>query len=62
MSDNVAVLNGYTVEVHAYNERGDQLFLLVKPDADLDDIFHAWCMDNQDFIRVTGWLWNTEKK
>lgn len=57
MTDNVAVLQGYTEEVHLVADGGRELFLLVKPSTDLDDAFKAWCTDGQEFIRVNGWLW-----
>ena len=56
MSDNVAVLEGYTREVVATTADHD-LFLLVKPDADLDGIFRAWDMDNQEWLLVNGWMY-----
>ena len=40
MSDNVAILDGFTREVVASNNEMD-LYLLVKPDADLGDTFNA---------------------
>ena len=59
MTDNVAVLNGYTVEINAACDRYD-LALLVKPDVDLDGLFKAWDMDEQEYIMVSGWLFTTE--
>lgn len=59
MSDNVAILDGFTREVVASNGEMD-LYLLVKPDADLGDTFKAWDTDNQEFIRVNGWLFSIE--
>lgn len=56
MSDNVAVLEGYTKELMAECDEC-ALPILVKPDADLDGTFKAWDMDNQEFIRINGWLW-----
>lgn len=55
MTDNIAVLEGFTREVVATSQVVD-LFLLVKPDTDFDDVFKAWDMDEQEFIRVNGWL------
>ena len=55
MSDNVAVMEGYTREVIAMSD-GTDLYLLVKPDTDFDSAFRAWDTDNQEFIRVNGWL------
>lgn len=60
MSDNVAILNGYTREVIASGIEHD-LYLLVKPEADLSGTFKAWDMDNQEFIRVNGWLYSIEQ-
>ena len=59
MTDNIAVLQGFTIAVEAHNIRGVEsyeLFLLVKPDTDYDDTFRAWDTDAQEFIRVNGWL------
>ena len=56
MTDNVAVLKGYTVEIEAENGQGLVLNLLVKPGTDYDDVFRAWDMNEQEFIRVNGWL------
>ena len=60
MSDNIAVLDGYTQEVHAFAGEGLELYLLVKPDTDFDGHFRAWDMDAQEFITVTGWMFNIE--
>jgi hypothetical protein len=57
MTDNVAILAGYTKPLEAYNDRGDVLFLLVKPDVDLDSAFRAWDTDCQEWLRINGWLW-----
>ena len=55
MSDNTAILAGYTKEVIASNHAYD-LHLFVKPDCDFDDTFKAYDADNCEFIRVNGWL------
>ena len=57
MSDNVAVLDGCTREVVATSDNGE-LYLLVKPGTDFDSTFRAWDTDNQEFIRVNGWLYS----
>lgn len=57
MTDNVAVLDGYTEEVSAFGGAYD-LSLLIRPGTDLDATFKAWDMDNQEFIRVNGWLFS----
>lgn len=57
--DNAAVMAGYTEQVIASCDECD-LFLLVKPDADYDDSFLAFDTDNQEMIRVHGWLFSIE--
>ena len=37
------------------------LFVLVKPDADLDGIFKAWDTDNQQWIIINGWTFTAEE-
>lgn len=59
MTDNVAVLEGYTVELLGSSSDGmHDLHLLVRPGTDLDDTFKAWCCDGQEFLRVNGWLYS----
>jgi len=54
MTDNVAILDGYTVE--AWLDTGFTDFpILVKPDTDLDSRFKAFDTDNQEYIMVNGW-------
>lgn len=60
MSDNTAVLDGYTKEIHASSACLD-LYLLVRPDTDLDSEFKAWDMDNQEYIKVRGWMFIIEE-
>ncbi len=57
MTDNIAVLQGFTKEVVIENE-SLTLFLLVRPETDLGGQFKAWDTDNQEFIRVNGWLFS----
>lgn len=60
MTDNVATLAGYTRDLLA--ARGYlSLHLLVKSETDLDGTFRAWCCDEQEFIRVNGWLFAFEE-
>lgn len=55
MTDAVATREGYTREITvAFG--GQELFLLVKPETDLDDEFKAWDTEEQEYIRVKGWL------
>ena len=58
MSDNIAVLDGYTREIHLVADTGLELFLLIRPDTELNERFRAWDMDGQEFIRVNGWLFS----
>jgi hypothetical protein len=60
MSDNIAVLEGYTEGYLASCPEAD-LFILVKPGTDLDSTLKAWDSDNQEFIRINGWLWAFER-
>lgn len=54
MSDNTAILAGYTIEMHA--GYGDyELFLLLPPETDVGQLFRAWDMDQQEFITIHGW-------
>lgn len=59
MSDNTAILAGYTWEVTANNSAYD-LHLFVKPGTDLDGTFRAYDADNCEFIDVNGWLFSIE--
>lgn len=56
MTDNVAVLAGYTFEVEAYStSKTPDKVLLVKPGTNLRQGFRAWDMGAQEFIAVEGW-------
>ena len=55
MTDNIAVMEGYTREVVAESDE-HILFLLIKPGTYFDDRFKAWDTDAQEFIHVNGWL------
>jgi hypothetical protein len=59
LSDNVAVLDGYTREI-MLTSGAIELYLMVKPGVDLDSCFKAWDTDQQEFIRVNGWLFEVE--
>jgi len=56
MSYNVAVMAGFTVEVIATCSE-HELYLLVRPDTDFESTFKAWDTDNQEWIKVNGWLY-----
>lgn len=54
MTDNVAVLDGYTRELRVTT--GDtERFLLVKPDVNTSERFRAWDTDAQEFIMLDPW-------
>ncbi len=55
MTDNVAILAGYTKETEI-EIGGTTLSILVKPDTDLDSRFRAWDKDMQEFLNINGWL------
>jgi hypothetical protein len=59
MTDNVAILDGFTREVWGECSQFDGPFL-IKPDTDLDDRFKAWDMDAQEYVFINGWLWTFE--
>ena len=62
MTDNTATLAGYTKEVHAFSGEGLELYLLIQPDTDTDGHFKAWDIDAQEFLLVTGWMFNIESQ
>ena len=59
MSDNTAILAGYTDEVIGDCEVAT-LHLFIKPDTDLDSTFKAYDADNCEWINNNGWLWTFE--
>lgn len=60
MSDNTAILNGYTREIIADSGLDYTLHLFVKPDADLDGSFKAYDADECEWVRVSGWNFTIE--
>lgn len=60
MSDNTAILAGFTKEYLASCDEAD-VHIFVKPDVDLDGSFKAYDADECDFIRINGWLWTFEE-
>lgn len=54
-SDNAAVMAGFTRNVRCDTSRGESLYLLIRPDADLDSYLRAWDTDAQEWVRVVGW-------
>ena len=59
MSDNTAILEGFTEDTMAFSDNVD-LHILIRPGTDLDDRFKAWDCDEQEWIRVNGWLFTFE--
>jgi hypothetical protein len=55
MTDSIATRDGYTRYIVLSNGPVE-LWLLIKPETDLDSAFRAWDTDNQEFIIVNGWL------
>jgi hypothetical protein len=55
-SENGARLLGFTRPVIASSSCGQELFLLVKPDDDLDGRFKAFDRDECEMVYVNGWL------
>lgn len=55
MSDNTAILEGYTQEVMLYSDHAD-LHVFVKPDTDFDGRFRCYDADECEWIAVNGWL------
>jgi len=55
MSDNAAVLDGYTEEVVIRTPNRDEFPALVRPGTDYTETFRCWDMDEQEFITVNPW-------
>ena len=53
MSDNVAVLEGFTKEYMAKSATRE-FPILVKPGTPFGGTFKAWDMDEQKFVRIDG--------
>lgn len=50
---------GFTREIFATSSEYD-LYLLIKPDADLDGTFRAWDSDCFEWLKVNGWQFSIE--
>lgn len=57
----IAQGKGYTRAVFATGGDYD-LYLWVKPDADLDGTFRAYDEDEDEWLRVNGWLFDIEER
>lgn len=55
MSDNTAVLAGYTEELIAAYDDLD-IHIMHQPNADLDTRVRVWNCDHQEFITINGWM------
>lgn len=55
-SENGARLHGYTKPIIVNFDDGTELYLLVKPEADLDGRFKAFDRDECEMLNVAGWL------
>jgi len=60
MSDNTAILAGYTREILGDSGMDYTLHLFVKPDVDLDGEFKAYDADECEWLRVSGWSFTWE--
>lgn len=61
MTDAIAIRDGFTRELIACDDRGDELHILVRPKTDLSDTFKAWDCDAQEYIRINGWLFTYDE-
>jgi hypothetical protein len=59
MTDNIATLRGFTRTILADSDEVS-LHLLIRPDTDLDSTVRAWDTDEQQWIKVNGWLFTIE--
>jgi hypothetical protein len=59
MTDAIATARGFTRYVLADSDQVS-LYLLIKPDTDLDSTFCAYDTDEQTWIKVNGWLFTFE--
>ena len=58
MTDNVAVLAGYTEQYHCSDGTVD-LLIMIKPGTDTESRFKAWDCDEQEYLLIKGWLVET---
>ncbi len=60
MSDNTAILAGYTKEWLADCDVAN-MHIFAKPDEDFDSRFRAYDADNCEWVFINGWLWTFEE-
>lgn len=53
MTDNVAMLDGYTKEI-LIETKDRVIFALVRPDTDFTGLYRAWDTDAQDYVELDG--------
>lgn len=53
MTDNVAVLLGYTQDIIIENPT-ECIIALVKPGTDFTGFYRAWDTDTQEFVKIAG--------
>jgi hypothetical protein len=59
-TDNEAVSLGYTRHVIASSDQ-HEFACLIQPDADLDDVVKVFNTDDQEWLRLNGWLFTFEE-
>jgi len=58
-TDNCCTRMGWVEYVASY--AGGELHISVAPDADLDGIVWAYCHDEGEMVRLSGWLFTFEE-
>lgn len=53
MTDNVAILDGFTREI-MIETKERVIFALVKPDTQFTETYRAWDTDNQEYVILIG--------
>ena len=48
-------------EYYLYSDNYD-LYVKAPIDSDFDGTFNAYCLDNKEYIKVNGWLFNVIEK
>lgn len=61
MSDNSAILAGYTDEYLATSGVGPDIHIFVRPDSDLDSTCRVYDADSCEFIRLNCWNFTFER-
>jgi hypothetical protein len=59
-TDNEAVMSGYTKPVMAVCDQ-HEFACLIKPDSDIDNVVKVFNTDDQEWIKLNGWLWTFEE-